>query len=149
MKIKRNRPKGLKDIHANRPQDLPVSRKPNREQIEAKAVSAWNYEEWAAEQERRNAERRRLSSESPTIAAQNGLGYNGPKMPDKGLADGSCNRTACQLPLAGEPMDQFMRGNFTGGPRLHYCAKCARDFDDWDYRSGDPVRIEREAKVRP
>jgi hypothetical protein len=40
-----------------------------------------------------------------------------------------------------------MDGNFTGGPRLHYCAKCAADFDDWDHRSGDRIRIKREPKV--
>lgn len=66
---------------------------------------------------------------------------------DKGLANGSCNRTACQRPLAGEPVHQFMEGNFTGGPRLHYCAWCAGDFDQWDHRSGDAVRISREAKA--
>lgn len=66
--------------------------------------------------------------------------------PDKGKANGSCNRTACQAPLAHEPVHQFMDGNFTGGPRLHYCARCATDFDDWDHRSGDRVRIQREPK---
>ena len=67
--------------------------------------------------------------------------------PDKGLANGSCNRTACQAPLAAEPAHQFMDGIFTGGPRLHYCARCASDFDAWDFRSGDLVRIKREQKV--
>ena len=66
---------------------------------------------------------------------------------DKGLANGSCNRTACQAPLADEPAHQFMDGIFTGGPRLHYCARCASDFDAWDFRSGDLVRIKREQKV--
>ena len=67
--------------------------------------------------------------------------------PDKGLANGSCNRRACQAPLSGEPVHQFMEGIFTGGPRLHYCAGCAADFDAWDLRSGDAVRITREAKT--
>lgn len=67
--------------------------------------------------------------------------------PDKGLANGSCNRTACQAPLADEPTHQFMDGNFTGGPRLHYCAECAADFDLWDFKSGDAIRIQREPKV--
>jgi hypothetical protein len=66
---------------------------------------------------------------------------------DKGLANGSCNRTACQAPLAHELEHQFMEGIFTGGPRLHYCEKCAADFDSWDFRSGDRVRITREAKA--
>ena len=66
--------------------------------------------------------------------------------PVKGAANGLCNRTACQAPLAGESQHQFMDGNFTGGPRLHYCAKCAADFDAWDYRCGDAIRIQREPK---
>lgn len=66
---------------------------------------------------------------------------------DKGKENGACNRTACQRPLAGEPTHQFMSGSFAAGGRLYYCAKCARGFDDWDHRSGDRVRIEREAKV--
>lgn len=66
--------------------------------------------------------------------------------PDKGLANGSCNRKACQDPLADEPVHQFMDGIFTGGPRLHYCARCAADFDKWDHQSGDLVRIKREPK---
>lgn len=67
-------------------------------------------------------------------------------MHDKGKANGSCNRTACQAPLDHEPTHQFMEGIFTGGPRLHYCAACAADFDAWDHRSGDMVRITREPK---
>lgn len=66
--------------------------------------------------------------------------------PDKGHADGSCNRTACQAPLAHERTHQFMEGIFTGGPRLHYCERCAFDFDQWDFRSGDRVCITREDK---
>lgn len=71
---------------------------------------------------------------------------NPPLKADKGKADGSCNRTACQSPLAEEFEHQFMDGNFTGGPRLHYCEKCAADFDKWDHQSGDRVRIKREWK---
>lgn len=66
---------------------------------------------------------------------------------DKGKENGSCNRTACQRPLAGEIEHQFMDGNFTGGPRLFYCERCAYEFDKWDYRSGDPIRIQRELKA--
>lgn len=64
----------------------------------------------------------------------------------RGAANGLCYRLACLAPLADEPQHQFMDGIFTGGPRLHYCAKCAADFDVWDYRSGDAVRIQREPK---
>lgn len=81
--------------------------------------------------------------------------YRGPPIPkpgvtnnpDKGQKDGSCNRTACQRPLKDELEHQFMDGIFTGGPRLYYCAGCAREFDRWDFRSGDRVRIKREPKV--
>lgn len=72
---------------------------------------------------------------------------------DKGKENGSCNRSACQAPLKDEPVHQFMSGNFTGGPRLYYCAKCAITFDgiDEDNRrrgaSTLPNRIEREPKV--
>lgn len=67
--------------------------------------------------------------------------------PDKGLANGSCNRTACQAPLADEPVHQFMDGNFTGGPRLHYCRRCAHDFDRWDHI--DSPHRERRIKREP
>lgn len=65
----------------------------------------------------------------------------------KGAANGLCNRTACQRPLSDEPIHQFMDGNFTGGPRLHYCSECAADFDKWDHQSGRVVRITREPKL--
>lgn len=64
--------------------------------------------------------------------------------PDKGKENGRCNRTACQRPLKDELEHQFMDG---GGPRLYYCSYCALEFDRWDYRSGDRVRIKREPKV--
>lgn len=73
---------------------------------------------------------------------------NPPIKEDKGKANGSCNRIACQAPLADEPEHQFMDGNFTGGPRLHYCTECARIFDRDDKQFGDPIRIQREWKVQ-
>ena len=73
--------------------------------------------------------------------------------PDKGHKDGSCNRTACQRPLSDEVqilgVRHFMDGNFTGGPRLYYCAKCSADFTAWDIRSGDPRRIKTESVDLP
>ena len=71
-----------------------------------------------------------------------------PHKPDKGLMNGSCNRTACQAPLAHEPVHQFMDGNFTGRGRLFYCRACSWEFDKWDRidRPGEPMRIEREPK---
>lgn len=67
--------------------------------------------------------------------------------PDKGKLNGSCNRTACQAPLADELDHQFMIVSGTANQRLYYCAHCARDFDDWDHRSGDRIRIAREVKA--
>ncbi|MEE7490663.1 hypothetical protein SAMN02799622_01841 [Methylobacterium sp. UNC378MF] len=62
-----------------------------------------------------------------------------PRKPDKGLRDGSCNRTACQAPLKGErqwTMDDFM----VVGGKLYYCHRCARDFNAWDRQIGVPLR---------
>lgn len=73
--------------------------------------------------------------------------------PDKGKKDGSCNRTACQRPLAMESEHQFMEAPFTAGERLYYCAYCAITFDRVDAdnrRSGAsvlPNRITREPKM--
>lgn len=72
--------------------------------------------------------------------------------PDKGLANGSCNRTACQAPMEAEPLHQFMSNDFTGGPKLHYCESCSNLFDEVDNdlrRRGAttlPNRITREPK---
>lgn len=72
--------------------------------------------------------------------------------PDKGHKDGSCNRTACQRPLAMETEHQFMEPPFTAGERLYYCAYCALDFDRIDIRNREtgastlPNRITRERK---
>lgn len=72
---------------------------------------------------------------------------------DKGLKNGSCNRTACQHPLAEEPTHQFMAPPFTAGERLYYCAHCSLDFDRIDEQnrlagaSTLPNRITREPKV--
>ena len=43
-------------------------------------------------------------------------GYTGPNKPDKGLEDGSCNRTACQAPGATW---------FNHSTRAWYCRPCA------------------------
>jgi hypothetical protein len=72
--------------------------------------------------------------------------------PDKGKENGSCNRTACQAPLADEPTHQFMARPFTSGEYLYYCARCAFTFDQVDEdnrRRGAsvlPNRITREPK---
>ena len=50
---------------------------------------------------------------------------------DKGKKDGSCNRTACQAPLAGR-RQYYMRDHMTTDGRLYYCEPCAIDFTHWD-----------------
>ena len=78
------------------------------------------------------------AGKDPVKANAAGVGYSGPAMPDKGLQDGSCNRTACQMPLAGQ-RQFFMRDHMTGG-RLHYCAACAEKFDEADAQFREPRR---------
>lgn len=61
--------------------------------------------------------------------------------PDKGHRDGSCNRTACQRPLAGQVQFWMVDYGKAGG-RLYYCAECEREFTRWDKidRPGQPLR---------
>jgi hypothetical protein len=78
---------------------------------------------------------------SPQAAHAAGVGYSGPEMPDKGKKDGSCNRTACQMPLAGKP--QFwMRNHMITDGRHYYCRTCERAFAKWDRidRPNEPPR---------
>jgi hypothetical protein len=68
-----------------------------------------------------------------------GVGYRGPPMLDKGQKDGSCNRTACQLPLAGR--EQWaMRDFMVRDGKLYYCADCAMKFHEADRQFGEPLR---------
>ncbi len=79
--------------------------------------------------------------ESPLDAHNRGVGYAGPKMADKGLKDGSCNRTACQLPLLGEPqwtMPSYGNGGTDG--KYYYCGECAQKFSEADRDMGQPLR---------
>jgi hypothetical protein len=83
--------------------------------------------------------------ETPTEAAARGVGYSGPVMPDKGLKDGSCNRTACQLPLLGQEqwtMPSYGRGGTNG--KFYYCRECARKFHEADRDFGQPPRCTLE-----
>lgn len=151
MKIIKSRLKGVDDLK-RRPQAAPAALAANpymttpemRREMTSEQRGAWDYLQRTF---LRDQENKRRATESPLDARAVGMGYIGPLMEDKGKANGSCNRTACQMPLAEEPVHQFMDGSFTGGVRLHYCAKCAADFDDWDHRSGDRIRIKRESKV--
>lgn len=91
-----------------------------------------------AKHEARDRERREARSD-PVKARAAGMGYSGPVMLDKGQRDGSCNRTACQVPLKGQT--QFWMKNYgTEGGRLHYCADCADKFDQADRDMGQPRR---------
>lgn len=83
--------------------------------------------------------------ETPLDAYSRGVGYSGPQMADKGQRDGSCNRTACQLPLKGQEqwtMPSYGRGGTDG--LLYYCAMCAAKFHDADREMGQPFRCTLE-----
>ncbi len=68
---------------------------------------------------------------SPITARDAGMGYQGPDMEDKGHKDGSCNRTACQMPLKGK-LQFWMPIMSTTSGRNYYCADCERAFREWD-----------------
>ena len=92
---------------------------------------------WSRHEAKQKA--RREAQSDPIKANAAGVAYTGPAMPDKGRQDGSCNRTACQMPLKGKTQF-FMRDYLVEGGRLHYCADCARLFDESDRQFGDPRR---------
>lgn len=76
---------------------------------------------------------------SPLQAFTARRAYSGPNMLDKGQQDGSCNRTACQLPLRG--MAQYRMTDHKGG-WLHYCTRCADMFLVVDMQNVRPPRCE-------
>lgn len=84
--------------------------------------------------------------ETPLEAYSRGVGYSGPVMPDKGLRDGSCNRTACQLPLAGQEQWTIPTYGGSGGTEgnFYYCKLCAAKFADADREFGQPFRCTLE-----
>jgi hypothetical protein len=51
--------------------------------------------------------------------------------PDKGQKDGSCNVTACQVPLKGRRQGWMVNHTVENG-RYYYCASCCRKFNEWD-----------------
>lgn len=77
----------------------------------------------------------------PNIAYRSSARHTGPNNPDKGMKDGSCNRTACQRPLKGR-VQYYMTTPFTAGEKLYYCRDCADSFAHWDRidRPGEPLR---------
>lgn len=76
----------------------------------------------------KTAQRLREIDYTPDEARTHGKSYQGPIMDDKGLRDGSCNRTACQVPLAGQP--RWSMPNYTAGGRLYYCQRCVDLFHE-------------------
>lgn len=131
MKLQK-RQKGLNEVRADAAlaQDKlrqGYNKRPRRSVTRMEAEARQLVEKMRQDSERREF----LSQVDPVAANEAGLGYNGPNMADKGVKDGSCNRTACQLPLAGKP--QFwMQDLTTHNGRLYYCAHCARLFDESD-----------------
>ena len=83
-----------------------------------------------------------VPGETPMDAHARGVGYAGPPLADKGEKDGSCNRTACQMPLKGQEQ-WFMSEHLTGGRQLFYCAECARKFHEADRHFGNQLRCTR------
>lgn len=83
--------------------------------------------------------------ETPLDAYARGVGYSGPEMADKGLKDGSCNRTACQLPLLDMPQWTMPSHGFGGTDgKLYYCESCAMKFHEADREFRNPLRCTLE-----
>ena len=78
-----------------------------------------------------------IEGETPDQAKARGVSYNGPVLAEKGLRDGACNRTACQISLKG--MKRWSMDNHKGG-RVYYCIFCADIFNRDDFRFGHPRR---------
>jgi len=97
--------------------------------------------EWLDRTQREREAIYHQSTISPQAARAVGMQYNGPEMADKGQRDGSCNRSACQLPLAGHPqftMPSYGRGGTDG--LLYYCGICEKLFSDYDRSIGERLR---------
>lgn len=108
------------------------------EQVEAMVKHLVGTGEFWKKHEQKARERAEAQTD-PVKAHAYGVGYTGPTMPDKGKLDGSCNRSACQMPLKGKP--QFwMKDYMVASGRLHYCAECAAKFDEADRQFGEPRR---------
>ncbi len=140
MKLKR-RLKNVSDV--TRAPIIPTPRTskfaPNRVQdaVSYMATAEALIESYEAKREAEHAE----SIASPERAAKVGRGYAGPEMPDKGKKNGSCNRTACQMPLAGKP--QFwMKDHMVKDGRLYYCRACERMFTRADREYRDELRCQ-------
>lgn len=133
--MKTRRPlKGLADIkkqaHQSRTYPITPPRSPARVSREESERRRREAEEWLRKAEAKAAARDLAATTSPLTAHAAETSYRGPNMPDKGKRDGSCNVTACQMPLLGKP--QFiMREPWCAG-ELYYCKRCNDGFRKWD-----------------
>lgn len=130
MKL-RKAPKGLKQIKYG--SDYPRKFEPSQNQMVREHMQSkrMDTERWLQKQEARQLSREQAATTSPLTAHEAGVGYRGPTMSDKGKRDGSCNVTACQMPLLGKA--QFiMIPEFDGGEGLVYCRRCNDGFRRWD-----------------
>jgi hypothetical protein len=131
MKLKKPL-KSASDLRRSGPLKLPAA---ERAKLLPHQRDAWDRMEQSYQ---RDQDKKAQAATSPVAANAVGLGYTGPQMPDKGEKDGSCNVTACQMPLAGKP--QFWMKNHMTGGRLYYCGRCERRFSDWDREIREPLR---------
>jgi hypothetical protein len=90
---------------------------------------------WIERHIKRRAADHEMAKTSPEVAKALGLPFIG-KMPDKGLSDGSCNRSACQLPLKGAR--QFIIRSMNA----YYCESCAIMFNRDNLVRNEPPRCE-------
>ena len=133
--MKTRRPlKGLSDIkkqaHQSRTYPITPPRSPGRVSREEAERRRREAETWLRDAEAKAAAKAAASKLSPEAARAAETGYTGDLMPDKGKRDGSCNVTACQMPLLGKP--QFiMRHPWCVG-ELYYCKRCNDGFRYWD-----------------
>jgi hypothetical protein len=141
MKLKK-RPLGLSEIkrRAEQSRTFPgkrpfVKAAEPRKPKASDAEMLQSMDAFLKEQEAKNEQRANDAKASPVIANAAGLGYTGPLMPDKGKRDGSCNVTACQMPLAG-----FIQYVMPGNGNAHYCATCERRMSEWDDQIKTPRR---------
>lgn len=105
-----------------------------------KAMEGLPPESKAAVQRYYTEQEKRRNAVTPEECKAAGVMFNG-TMPDKGKKDGSCNRSACQMPLLGKPQFWMKDYTITNG-RLYYCRECEHEFSKWDRvdRPGEPLR---------
>lgn len=131
MKLKK-RLKSVADI--TRAPSKSGQRRSSSSSSKPRASGADTWEKYMRDLEERQREREReaeIASIDPVAARQVNRAYTGPEMPDKGMKDGSCNRTACQMPLKGK-RQFWMKNLMVHEGRNYYCADCARLFDEQD-----------------